>query len=112
MPHFEAARLPRPDQVPHAPLRQVQLGDAEPVFGCGECPEPRRRAVAGHENAVACLRTPANPPPQLVQLRQTEPFGVLQDRKSTRLNSSHSQSSYAVFCLKKKIFLNTRNSTK
>src|SRR6478736_7885280 len=24
------------------------------------------------------------------------------DRKSTRLNSSHSQSSYAVFCLKKK----------
>src|SRR2546427_8760226 len=26
-----------------------------------------------------------------------------QDRKSTRLNSSHSQISYAVFCLKKKI---------
>src|SRR2546430_9253490 len=29
------------------------------------------------------------------------------DRKSTRLNSSHSQISYAVFCLKKKI----RNTT-
>src|SRR5688572_32550987 len=28
------------------------------------------------------------------------------DRKSTRLNSSHSQISYAVFCLKKKIKLN------
>src|SRR2546430_10347689 len=28
-----------------------------------------------------------------------------QDRKSTRLNSSHSQISYAVFCLKKKILL-------
>src|SRR5256886_10324898 len=27
-----------------------------------------------------------------------------QDRKSTRLNSSHSQISYAVFCLKKKIY--------
>src|SRR5688572_32570250 len=27
-----------------------------------------------------------------------------QDRKSTRLNSSHSQISYAVFCLKKKTF--------
>src|SRR2546430_9068011 len=26
----------------------------------------------------------------------------VQDRKSTRLNSSHSQISYAVFCLKKK----------
>src|SRR2546427_4546889 len=32
-----------------------------------------------------------------------EPVGLLhQDRKSTRLNSSHSQISYAVFCLKKK----------
>src|SRR5688572_31773804 len=28
--------------------------------------------------------------------------GLLGDRKSTRLNSSHSQISYAVFCLKKK----------
>src|SRR3989475_9648128 len=28
--------------------------------------------------------------------------GTIQDRKSTRLNSSHSQISYAVFCLKKK----------
>src|SRR2546430_13716106 len=27
---------------------------------------------------------------------------TMQDRKSTRLNSSHSQISYAVFCLKKK----------
>src|SRR2546430_10144341 len=31
-----------------------------------------------------------------------------QDRKSTRLNSSHSQISYAVFCLKKKISILTR----
>src|SRR2546430_10482314 len=28
--------------------------------------------------------------------------GEVRDRKSTRLNSSHSQISYAVFCLKKK----------
>src|SRR3712207_6992843 len=28
--------------------------------------------------------------------------GVLRDRKSTRLNSSHANISYAVFCLKKK----------
>src|SRR5688572_32900673 len=32
-------------------------------------------------------------------VRRTE-----QDRKSTRLNSSHSQISYAVFCLKKKTY--------
>src|SRR2546427_8295096 len=30
------------------------------------------------------------------------------DRKSTRLNSSHSQISYAVFCLKKKKLSNSR----
>src|SRR5439155_25737361 len=29
-------------------------------------------------------------------------FGVFEDRKSTRLNSSHVAISYAVFCLKKK----------
>src|SRR3712207_7214202 len=28
---------------------------------------------------------------------------IVQDRKSTRLNSSHANISYAVFCLKKKI---------
>src|SRR2546430_8177649 len=33
----------------------------------------------------------------------SEPSGLnVRDRKSTRLNSSHSQISYAVFCLKKK----------
>src|SRR2546430_11938572 len=40
-----------------------------------------------------------------------EVVGVLQalDRKSTRLNSSHSQISYAVFCLKKKKKISQRN---
>src|SRR2546427_8103069 len=33
------------------------------------------------------------------------------DRKSTRLNSSHSQISYAVFCLKKKKAPNTLSPT-
>src|SRR5689334_3214315 len=32
-----------------------------------------------------------------------QPIGDIADRKSTRLNSSHSSISYAVFCLKKKI---------
>src|SRR5688572_32772150 len=51
--------------------------------------------------------------PQRPKIRQAphEPFnflgnlyfvGIGKDRKSTRLNSSHSQISYAVFCLKKK----------
>src|SRR2546430_7945256 len=33
---------------------------------------------------------------------ELNPQAVAADRKSTRLNSSHSQISYAVFCLKKK----------
>src|SRR2546430_6881056 len=36
---------------------------------------------------------------------QIGPTGEQIDRKSTRLNSSHSQISYAVFCLKTKIHL-------
>src|SRR5438309_6283262 len=32
----------------------------------------------------------------------------IRDRKSTRLNSSHSSISYAVFCLKKKIYKDRR----
>src|SRR5256886_9213688 len=39
-----------------------------------------------------------DPQSHLVSIRQ-----LYRDRKSTRLNSSHSQISYAVFCLKKKI---------
>src|SRR2546427_8520010 len=35
-------------------------------------------------------------------LQRRDRWPQAQDRKSTRLNSSHSQISYAVFCLKKK----------
>src|SRR5688572_32703254 len=35
-------------------------------------------------------------------LARVDAIGIDGDRKSTRLNSSHSQISYAVFCLKKK----------
>src|SRR5688572_31964893 len=37
---------------------------------------------------------------------------VMPDRKSTRLNSSHSQISYAVFCLKKKKKKKTKKNIK
>src|SRR5688572_32320827 len=50
------------------------------------------------------------PESRIVVARPREPFEIAgirvepqrADRKSTRLNSSHSQISYAVFCLKKK----------
>src|SRR5688572_30947872 len=46
-------------------------------------------------------------PSHFEDIRTDEAAGVVaaalaRDRKSTRLNSSHSQISYAVFCLKKK----------
>src|SRR2546430_4461983 len=55
-------------------------------------------------------RPPLEPPHLLLTLVPPEqsvdeliPLALLnRDRKSTRLNSSHSQISYAVFCLKKK----------
>src|SRR2546421_6769831 len=37
-----------------------------------------------------------------VDAKNTTPEDISRDRKSTRLNSSHDQISYAVFCLKKK----------
>src|SRR3712207_8780972 len=50
-------------------------------------------AVMAHFHIVAgATETPAHPV-------------VRKDRKSTRLNSSHANISYAVFCLKKKIKL-------
>src|SRR2546430_8635166 len=47
---------------------------------------------------------PANLPGNVFALKDPSlPNIHWEDRKSTRLNSSHSQISYAVFCLKKKI---------
>src|SRR2546430_11631300 len=39
---------------------------------------------------------------RILPIAEMEKQSILTDRKSTRLNSSHSQISYAVFCLKKK----------
>src|SRR5438874_3537499 len=52
-----------------------------------------RRGVAVDVELVGC-------PPE--QRRVSRGLGGRQDRKSTRLNSSHVEISYAVFCLKKK----------
>src|SRR5688572_31039701 len=46
--------------------------------------------------------------PRGVQFIINRSVTIRRDRKSTRLNSSHSQISYAVFCLKKKKKINQR----
>src|SRR3989475_4786274 len=49
---------------------------------------------------------------KLVELEMTGEQLLNVDRKSTRLNSSHSQISYAVFCLKKKKNRKTKHTLK
>src|SRR3712207_7962376 len=65
--------------------------------GPGGGTSARRRAPADHP---AAARRPArHAQPGVVHHRARRPRR--QDRKSTRLNSSHANISYAVFCLKK-----------
>src|SRR3712207_7793514 len=74
-----------------APLRRHRPEGAE-----GRQPE------AQHANAPP---SPARPPRgqrRGLALRLTLGCLLAEDRKSTRLNSSHANISYAVFCLKKK----------
>src|SRR5438270_8604562 len=70
----------------------LSLHDALPIF-----------PLRGHRRARAAQRRSAHRPADPERLLHLPSRGALRDRKSTRLNSSHSQISYAVFCLKKKI---------
>src|SRR3712207_8035030 len=53
-----------------------------------------------HDECLAKLRE---------SIEATSAAGFPRDRKSTRLNSSHANISYAVFCLKKNKIKNTRH---
>src|SRR2546430_7012680 len=80
-------RPPRSTLFPYTTLfRSLHVGlNSWPV---AELEEPFARAarVDPYPSVVSPVPTPSS----------------VRDRKSTRLNSSHSQISYAVFCLKKK----------
>src|SRR3712207_5676749 len=53
-------------------------------------------------DAVLDRLPPGAPPPAWPELTAVRDLELVADRKSTRLNSSHANISYAVFCLKKK----------
>src|SRR2546427_10716179 len=72
----------------------LSLHDALPI-----CPSSFRSSAA----ARRCLQAAKAVAAQFQSGIRAPPFPNRKDRKSTRLNSSHSQISYAVFCLKKKI---------
>src|SRR3712207_7390024 len=61
-----------------------------------------REYVAFVDGALRSAGTPFTAPGPLFPGRFTGLPEPVQDRKSTRLNSSHANISYAVFCLKKK----------
>src|SRR5688572_31569989 len=76
-----------------------ELSTERRVHGVITSIEPQKLTIASQQHAVTGKIDPARTkvtvhgkPAKLADL----------DRKSTRLNSSHSQISYAVFCLKKK----------
>src|SRR5205085_10671590 len=79
-------------------IRERHIRFARPRFcqleARGKFPRLERRSV-GHEKQLGARAR---------QMRGDHggPDVFAEDRKSTRLNSSHSQISYAVFCLKKK----------
>src|SRR3712207_7121670 len=57
----------------------------------------RSRARRGVIAPLRCVRIPPGPGVRTIAAQRRD-----EDRKSTRLNSSHANISYAVFCLKKK----------
>src|SRR5260221_2284902 len=85
-------RPPRSTLFPYTTLFRSQLREARAATI-----EPRRppRHLKISQGAV-CHKKPKQP----MQLHES--VTSQRDRKSTRLNSSHTVISYAVFCLKKK----------
>src|SRR5205085_11674366 len=89
----------------------LSLHDALPICRSGQhvlsVGRPRAQSESDRE-PDSCDGKPSGDQPTGYSRVDDIPFAELadqpdrRDRKSTRLNSSHSQISYAVFCLKKK----------
>src|SRR2546430_3600128 len=80
------------DDEPPADAGPDKTKDGRPIFKTSHY----NKIPVKERGAIRILKVHPGAP------EQTEVQCELIDRKSTRLNSSHSQISYAVFCLKKK----------
>src|SRR3712207_7628714 len=89
-------RPPRSTLFPYTTL--FRSGHRSPAsrFGPGTAQEPPPETGAGNADRTVLRGREGGTPP-------TGPR--VEDRKSTRLNSSHANISYAVFCLKKKKYM-------
>src|SRR2546430_13699133 len=96
-------RPPRSTLFPYTTLfRSLDLGTVEPTVAGPKRPQDR---VPLRQAKSSFTKVMEGQPDKHVPVRNNgDSFDLSSgaDRKSTRLNSSHSQISYAVFCLKKK----------
>src|SRR5438445_5419854 len=84
----------------HPVTYPLSLHDALPISLCSTQPRPHSR-----QSSVTDLSKYGNEPSHIQSIiarLQRRRASLISDRKSTRLNSSHANISYAVFCLKKK----------
>src|SRR5206468_10764803 len=103
--HFSHILLPRPPSSTLFPYTTLFRSDEhahqhDPLEAVAQehvGPAEQRRA---HERHVEVLAVGASEHGEDLEAEHRE--APEEDRKSTRLNSSHDQISYAVFCLKKK----------
>src|SRR5207302_3510959 len=80
----------------------VVLGTATAALLSEACGPSAQPAPASSGAAAPTAAPQAAAPTAPAQAAAAAPTAPAQDRKSTRLNSSHVKISYAVFCLKKK----------
>src|SRR3712207_8592983 len=90
-------RPPKSTLFPYTPLFRSLERDVDALRATPAGARHRPQDTLGHRHDHAALRSASG-------LR-----GAAQDRKSTRLNSSHANISYAVFCLKKNIIRHTNH---
>src|SRR3712207_8411551 len=95
-------RPPRSTLLPYTTLFRSHGGGAR--GGVRQLSAVLLRGSAHHGPLPGRTRParPRGPYQTITTSKQTRSSGVLRDRKSTRLNSSHAHNSYAVFCFKKK----------
>src|SRR5690606_41886824 len=94
--------------LPPSALYTLSLHDALPISGSRPFRSRHLASLAREHRSVSPPLEDVPPPLQSLirrgmAKRPADRPASTEDRKSTRLNSSHVKISYAVFCLKKKI---------